>query len=111
MLDTFCQFVNGQRDALGHRGYSLYKLPMDGMWYKIHMLRKVRIDALVLLQHVIIRGIEHRKIFKDNKDRDNFLDRLSDLLPATKTACYAWALLSNHSWICCEKRGKDIKRQ
>ena len=32
-----------------------------------------------------IRGIERRKIFRDNKDKDNFIDRLSDLLPATRT--------------------------
>ncbi|MBN1832114.1 MAG: transposase, partial [Deltaproteobacteria bacterium] len=56
-----------------------------------------RLDAPGVLHHVIIRGIERRKIFRDNKDRKNLLDRLNDLLPATKTACYAWALLSNHA--------------
>jgi hypothetical protein len=25
------------------------------------------------------------------------MDRLADLLPATNTACYAWAFLSNHA--------------
>ena len=46
---------------------------------------------------IIIRGIERQKIFKDNKDKDNFLDRLGTLLPETKTTCYAWALLSDHA--------------
>jgi len=63
------------------------------------MPRLARLDAPGVLHHVIIRGIERRKIFRDNKDRNNLLDRLSDLLPATKTACYAWALLSNHAHI------------
>ena len=49
-----------------------------------------------VLHHIIIRGIERRKIFKDDKDRDNLLERLSNLLPATNTACYAWAFLGNH---------------
>jgi len=49
-----------------------------------------------VLHHVIIRGIERRKIFKDNKDRDNLLERLGDLLPEERITCYAWALLSNH---------------
>ena len=49
-----------------------------------------------VLHHIIIRGIERRKIFRDDKDRDNLLERLSDLLPATNTACYAWAFLGNH---------------
>ena len=61
------------------------------------MPRLARLDAPGVLHHVIIRGIERRKIFRDNADRDNFLDRLEKLLPETKIACYAWALLSNHA--------------
>jgi REP element-mobilizing transposase RayT len=45
----------------------------------------------------MIRGIERRKIFRDDKDRENFLERLSILLPETKTQCYAWALMPNHA--------------
>ena len=60
------------------------------------MPRLARLDAPGVLHHVIIRGIERRKIFNDNKDKDNFLDRLGTLLPETKITCYAWALLSNH---------------
>jgi len=61
------------------------------------MPRLARLDAPGIVQHIIIRGIERRKVFVDDKDRDNLLDRLSDLLPATNTACYAWALLPNHA--------------
>jgi REP element-mobilizing transposase RayT len=61
------------------------------------MPRLARLDAPGVLHHVIIRGIERRKIFKDNKDRDNLLERLEILLPATHISCYAWALLSNHA--------------
>ena len=50
-----------------------------------------------VIHHVIIRVIEGRKIFHDNKDRDDMIDRLAHLLPATNTACYAWAFLSNHA--------------
>jgi putative transposase len=31
------------------------------------------------------------------RDHEDFLDRLAILLPETKTACYAWALLQNHA--------------
>ena len=48
-------------------------------------------------RRIIIRGIERRKIFNDNQDRDNFLDRLAILLPETNITCYAWAFLSNHA--------------
>lgn len=60
------------------------------------MPRKARIDATGALHHVIIRGIERRKIFRSDYDRKNFLTRLSELIPETKTDCFAWALMSNH---------------
>ena len=61
------------------------------------MPRLARLDAPGVLHHVIIRGIERRKIFRNEKDREDFLNRLSTLLPETETSCYAWALLSNHA--------------
>lgn len=60
------------------------------------MPRSARIDTAGVLHHIIVRGIEKRKIFRDDKDREDFIDRLSVILPETKTACYAWALMSNH---------------
>jgi len=42
------------------------------------------------------RGIERRKLFRDDKDRNSFLDRLADILEETQTQCYAWALIPNH---------------
>jgi REP element-mobilizing transposase RayT/DNA-binding transcriptional ArsR family regulator len=46
---------------------------------------------------VIIRGIERRGIFRDDFDRENFLERLSILVPETQTICYAWVFMSNHA--------------
>jgi putative transposase len=60
------------------------------------MPRKSRIDAAGALHHVMVRGIERRKIFGDDSDRDHFLSRLGDVFGQTKTICYAWALLPNH---------------
>jgi putative transposase len=48
------------------------------------------------LHHIIVRGIERQAIFADDKDRENFLERLSHLLPETDTPCFAWALMTNH---------------
>jgi putative transposase len=61
------------------------------------MPRLARLDAPGVLNHVIVRGIERRHIFRDDKDRDNLVERLSKLLPETQTTCYAWALLPNHA--------------
>ena len=61
------------------------------------MPRQSRIDTPGALQHIIIRGIERKAIFKDDADRENFVDRLGKLLLDTQTTCYAWALLTNHT--------------
>ena len=60
------------------------------------MPRKARIDAPGALHHIIVRGIERRKMFYDDSDRDNFLNRLGVILTDTKTPCFAWALIPNH---------------
>ena len=60
------------------------------------MPRQPRLDAPGLLQHVMARGIERRKIFRDDDDRGSFLQRLSLILEETQTQCYAWALMPNH---------------
>jgi REP element-mobilizing transposase RayT len=60
------------------------------------MPRKARIDAPGALHHIIVRGIEQRQIFRDDRDRDQFIQRLSDILTDTETPCFAWALIPNH---------------
>lgn len=60
------------------------------------MPRKARIDIPGLLQHVIVRGIERRKIFRNDSDYGMFVSRFSSLLEETGTECFAWALLPNH---------------
>ena len=60
------------------------------------MPRKARIDAPGALHHIIVRGIERRKIFDDDVDRIHFLDRLGKVLSETDTKCFSWALIPNH---------------
>jgi len=61
------------------------------------MPRKARLDAAGALHHIIIiRGIERRKIFRDDSDRDTFLNRLAGILLDSQTRCFAWVLKSNH---------------
>ena len=54
-------------------------------------------DAPGVVHHIMIRGIERRKIFINAKDREDMLDRLAKLLPETQTACYAWVFIPNHA--------------
>lgn len=60
------------------------------------MPRKARIDATGALHHITVRGIERCDIFRNDDDRDNFLERLGKVLSETNTPCYAWALIPNH---------------
>ena len=61
------------------------------------MPRTARLDAPGVLHHVMIRGIERTKIFRNNKDREDFIERLENLCPEMQTTCYAWAFMSNHA--------------
>jgi hypothetical protein len=45
------------------------------------MPRKARTDYPGGVHHLIVRGIEWRRIFQDDQDRNAFLDRLGFLLP------------------------------
>ena len=61
------------------------------------MPRQSRIDAPGALHHVMIRGIDRTVIFRNDEDRECFLDRLGGILMGSSTPCYAWSLLSNHA--------------
>ena len=65
-------------------------------WYTVDMPRKARIDAPGALHHVIVRGIERKAIFKDDVDRNAFLERAGSIFTASETPCFAWALMTNH---------------
>ena len=60
------------------------------------MPRRSRIDAPGALHHIVVRGIERKPIFKDDVDRDHFLERLGNILTDGAALCFAWALISNH---------------
>ena len=60
------------------------------------MSRGPRLDAPGVLHHVIARGIERRRIFRDDADRTDFLARLAELAVETETPIYAWTLVPNH---------------
>ena len=60
------------------------------------MPRQSRIDAPDALNHVIIRGIERKAIFKDDTDRTEFVERIESIFADSGTPCFAWALMTNH---------------
>ena len=38
-------------------------------------------------------------LHSDDQDRDNFIERLGDIVTETETFCFAWALFPNHAHI------------
>jgi len=66
------------------------------------MPRLGRLDAPGVLHHVMGRGIEKRKIFLSEEDRNDFIDRLSALVQKGAIEIYAWVLMPNHFHILCK---------
>ena len=60
------------------------------------MPRRAKLDFPNLLHQVMARGIEGGEIFRDTKDREEFLRRLSKNLTSGKARLYAWVLMSTH---------------
>lgn len=60
------------------------------------MPRGPRLDAPGTLHHVMVRGIERRRIFETPADRRDFVARLEAVGDATGLRVLAWALLPNH---------------
>jgi REP element-mobilizing transposase RayT len=63
------------------------------------MARGPQPDALGTLHHIMIRGIERRRIFESDRDREDFLDRLGKVVKEGQTSCFAWVLIPNHAHI------------
>jgi len=63
------------------------------------MPRQARLDAPGTLHHVIVRGIERRKIVDDDQDRQDFVSRMGTIASETRTSIYAWGLMTNHAHI------------
>lgn len=72
------------------------------------MPRSARIDASGVLHHVIGRGIERRKVFLNDADRSDFLDRLAALAQSGAMDIYAWALMPNHFHLLCKTRMQPL---
>jgi len=61
------------------------------------MPRRARLDSPGTLHHVMIRGIEQRRVVDDDTDRNDFVRRLGTVAVETRTPIYGWALMSNHA--------------
>lgn len=74
------------------------------------MPRQARLDAPGTLHHVIVMGIEKRKIVNDDHDRADFVSRMGTIALETETPIYAWALMTNHAHILLRSGPSGLSR-
>ena len=72
------------------------------------MPRLSRLDAPGVLHHVIGRGIERRKIFLNEKDYDDFIERLGEAAQEDSIDVYAWALMPNHFHLLVKTKNRPL---
>jgi len=74
------------------------------------MARVARVVGGGVAQHVMVRGIERRRIFRDDLDRRDFVARLDRILPEEGWSCFAWALMPNHVHLVMQGSGRNLSR-
>ncbi len=74
------------------------------------MPRQARLDAPGALHHVMGRGIERTNIFRNDLDRDDFIERLARLCLEGNLIVYAWCLLPNHFHVLARTGGDSVSR-
>jgi REP element-mobilizing transposase RayT len=58
----------------------------------------------------MVRGLERRAIFRDDRDRRDFVQRLATLTQAQAWTVYAWALLPNHLHLLVRTQRRPLPR-
>jgi putative transposase len=74
------------------------------------MPRGPRLDAPGTLHHVVVRGLDRQVIFRDDRDREDFVTRISSLVRLGAFRVYAWALLPNHAHLLLQTGGRPLAR-
>lgn len=74
------------------------------------MPRTARIDSPGLVHHVRVRGVEKRKIFLNDFDRREFLERLDGQCEDNGSVIYAWSLMSNHFHLAIRTGHKPLSK-
>ncbi|RPI10788.1 MAG: transposase, partial [Zetaproteobacteria bacterium] len=72
------------------------------------MPRGPRLDAPGTLHHVIVRGLDQQVIFRDERDRNDFLRRVAALAEAKHLIVYAWSLMPNHAHLLIRTQARSI---
>jgi REP element-mobilizing transposase RayT len=74
------------------------------------MSRPLRIERPGGWYHVTARGNERRDIFRDDKDRGRFLERLEEMVGLFGVRPHAYVLMSNHYHLLLELTDANLSR-
>jgi REP element-mobilizing transposase RayT len=74
------------------------------------MARPLRIEFDGALYHVTSRGNDRKAIFKDNHDRDLFLDILAQITVRFRWICHAYCLMNNHYHLVIETPDGNLSK-
>ena len=74
------------------------------------MARKPRIQFEGAFYHVITRGNQRQKVFRDNEDFQKYLDILSRYKDLYKYLLYAYVLMNNHLHLLIETRETPLSK-
>jgi len=74
------------------------------------MARKPRIEFEVAFYHVITRGNQRQKIFKDDKDYKKYLEILFEYKKQYHYHLFAYVLMNNHVHLLLETKDIPLSR-
>lgn len=74
------------------------------------MARPLRIEYAGAVYHVTSRGNAQKPIFRDDKDRDNFLEILSSVVKRCNWLCHGYCLMDNHYHLLIETPDANLSR-
>ena len=72
------------------------------------MARKMRLEYEGAIYHVLNRGDRREPIFKDDRDRDIFLETLSQAAQKTGWQIHAYCLINNHFHLVVETPNANL---
>ena len=68
------------------------------------LARPLRIAFAGVLYHVTSRGNERQPVYRDDRDRRRFLERLAAVVTTRRMRVHAFALMRNHFHLLVETR-------
>lgn len=74
------------------------------------MARSLRVELAGAVYHVIVRGNERKAIFRDDRDREVYLDRLAQCRSRFQFRVLGYCLMSNHVHLALERGPVALSR-